>query len=111
RCSGTYLRSVLGLDLVVIGTYFGHATDSPRADVPPPPDIVEDLLSSLSIPLFIIDLRELPSSGPLHEWFQMPHATRSTNSWRDTYTVAPLKAYDAILSIDMLTPTPTSQKE
>jgi hypothetical protein len=69
--------------------------------VPPPPDAhdVEDLLASLSIPRFIVDLRELPGGGPLHEWFQLAHATG-----QDLYTVVPLRAYDAILFIDTITP-------
>jgi erythromycin esterase len=108
RCAGGYLRSALGPDLVVIGTYFGHATGFPPADVPPPADAhgVEDLLASLSIPRFIVDLRELPSTGPLHEWFQVAHATG-----QDPYTIVPLRAYDAILFIDTLTPSPGPKKQ
>jgi erythromycin esterase len=107
RCAGSYLRSAVGPDLVVIGTYFGHGVGFPPADVPPPPDArgMEDLLSSLSIPQFIMDLRELPSSGPLHAWFQLPHATG-----QDPYTIVPLRAYDAILFIDTITPSPAPQK-
>jgi hypothetical protein len=89
--------------LVVIGTYFGHGVGFPPADVPPPRAAhdMENLLGSLSIPLFIMDLRELPSSGPLHEWFQLAHATG-----QDPYTIVPLRAYDAILFIDTITPSP-----
>ncbi len=108
RCAGMYLRSALALDLVVIGTYFGHGSGFPPADVPPPPDAhgVEDLLSSLSIPRFIMDLRELPGSGHLHAWFQLAHATG-----QDPDTIVPLKAYDAILFIDTITPSPAPQKQ
>jgi erythromycin esterase len=108
RCAGMYLRSALDLDLVVIGTYYGHGAGFPPTDVPPPPDVhgMEDLLASLSIPRFIMDLRELPSSGPLHEWFQLAHATG-----QDAYTIVPLRAYDAILFIDTITPSPTPQKQ
>jgi len=108
RCAGMYLRSALDLDLVVIGTYYGHGAGFPPTDVPPPPDVhgVEDLLASLSIPRFIMDLRELPSSGPLHEWFQLAHATG-----QDAYTIVPLRAYDAILFIDTITPSPAPQKK
>ncbi len=112
RGADTYLRSALGLDLVVIGTYFGHGAGFRPADVPPPPDArrMEDLLGSLSIPRFIMNLHELPSSGPLHEWFQMAHATRDSVSGQDVYMVAPLRAYDAILYIDRVTPSPAPQK-
>jgi hypothetical protein len=67
---------------------------------------VEDLLASLSIPRFIVDLRELPSTGPLHEWFQVAHATG-----QDPYTIIPLRAYDAILFINTLTPSPGPKKQ
>jgi erythromycin esterase len=108
RCAGSYLRSALGADLVVIGTYYGAGMGFPPADVSPPTDAhdMEDLLASLSMPRFIMDLRELPSSGPLHEWFQLPHATG-----QDPYTIVPLKAYDAILFIDTITPSPGPQKQ
>jgi len=107
RCAGGYLRSALGPDLVVIGTYLGHPSGYPPPDVPAAPDAhgVEDLLASLSIPRFIMDLRELPGSGPLREWFGLAHATGL-----DAYTIFPLKAFDAILFIDTITPSPTPQK-
>jgi erythromycin esterase-like protein len=47
----------------------------------------EDLLTSLSVPRFIMDLRRLPSGGPLHEWFHLPHATG-----QDPYTIVPARA-------------------
>lgn len=62
---------------------------------------MEGLLTSPAIPRYIMNLRELPSSGPLHEWFEMAHETRSG---QDTDMVAPLRAYDAILFIDTITP-------
>jgi erythromycin esterase-like protein len=113
RVADTYLRSALGPDLVVIGTYFGRGAGFPPADVPPPADAhrMEDLLGSLSIPRFIMNLHELPSSGPLHEWFQMAHATRDSVSGPDVYMVAPLRAYDTILYIDTITPSPAPQKQ
>ena len=66
RCAGSYLRSALGQDVVVIGTYDGHHVGFPAPAGSPPPDAhgMEDLLSALSIPRFIIDLRQLPGSGP-----------------------------------------------
>lgn len=113
RCAGMYLRSALDVDFVVIGTYYGHGAGFPPTDVPPPPDVhgMEDLLASLSIPRFIMNLHELPSSGPLNEWFQLAHATRSSNSGQDAYTIVPLRAYDAILFIDTITPSPAPQKQ
>jgi hypothetical protein len=113
RCADGYLRSALGPGLVVIGTYFGHGIGFPPADVPPPPDAhdMEDLLISLSIPQFIMNLHELPGSGPLHEWFQVAHATNASISRQALYMAAPLKAYDAILFINTITPSPAPQKQ
>jgi erythromycin esterase len=101
RCAGSYLRSALGPDLVVIGTYFGRGVGFPPPYAPASPDAhaMEDLLASLSIPRFVMDLRELPSSGPLHEWFQLDHPTG-----QDPWTIIPLRAYDAILYVDTITP-------
>jgi erythromycin esterase len=103
RCAGGYLRSALGPDLVVIGTYFGHTSGFPPGEAEAPPDAhgMEDLLASLLIPRFVMDLHELPSSGPLREWFELAHATG-----QDAYTIFPLKAFDAILYINAITPSP-----
>ena len=117
RPAGIYLRSGVGDDMVVIGTYFGHGVGFPAESgtyrgIPLPPDTagMDSLLLSLSIPRFMMDLRELPRTGNLHEWFQTPHETRSSDSGDEPVIVAPLEAYDAILFIDTITPTPAPQK-
>ena len=112
RCAGGYLRSALGPDLVVIGTYFGHGVGFPATGVPPPPDAhgMEDFFATLSIPRFIMDLRELPGNGPLHEWFQLAHASRISGSGGDAFTIVPLRAYDAVFFIETLTPSQTPQQ-
>lgn len=110
RPAGMYLRSALDRDMVVIGTYFGLGEGFPARREPLPPDTagMDNLLRSLSIPLFVIDLRELPSAGTLHEWFKAAHETR--NGAYGVAMVAPLEAYDAILFIDTITPTPAPSK-
>jgi hypothetical protein len=98
--------------LVVIRTYFGDRVGFPPANVPPPDAHgMEDLLATLSIPRFIMDLRELPSSGPLHEWFQLAQASRISASGGGAYTIVPLRAYDAILFVDTITPSPAPLKQ
>jgi erythromycin esterase-like protein len=112
RMAGAYLRSALGPDMVVIGTYFGHGAGFPVGKVPPPPNAggIEAMFTSLSIPIFIMDLRELPSAGALHNYFHALHETR--NGWFGIYNVAPAESYDAILFIEAITPTvPTSKPE
>lgn len=110
RLAGTYLRSALGPDMVVIGTYFGHGEGFPAKSMPLPSDAagMDGLLSSLSIPTFMMDLRELPGSGILRQWFQKAHETR--NGFFGVNMVAPAEAYDAILFIETITPTPAAQK-
>jgi len=110
RMVGTYLRSVLGRDMVVVGTYFGHGADFPAKQMPLPPDAegIDGMLSSLSIPIFMMDLRELPSGGILHQWMLAEHKTR--NGYYGIYTVAPAEDYDAILFIETITPTPAIPK-
>jgi erythromycin esterase-like protein len=111
RPTGMYLRSALDRDMVVIGIYFGHGAGFPAERAPLPPDTagMDSLLSSLSVPLFIMDLRELPATGILHEWFQVAHETRNGNY--AIFMVAPIEAYDAILFIDTITPTPVPEKQ
>jgi hypothetical protein len=101
-----YLRSTLERDMVVLGTYFGIGTGFPEETAPLAPDIsgMDSLLSSLSVPRFVIDLRELPGTGVLHEWFQAGHETRSLSFGRVPAAVSPLKSYDAILFMDRITP-------
>jgi hypothetical protein len=70
---------------------------------------MDSLLSSLSVPRFIMDLRELPAAGILHDWFQTAHETRNGNY--AIFMVAPIEAYDAILFIETITPTPAPQKQ
>jgi erythromycin esterase len=106
RPAGMYLRSTLERDMVVLGTYFGSGTGFPEEIAPLPPDIsgIDSLLSSLSMPRFVIDLRELPGTGLLHEWLQASHETRSLSFGRVPAAVSPLKSYDAILFMDRITP-------
>jgi erythromycin esterase len=110
RAAGRYLRSALDRDMVVIGTYFGHGTGFLAGHMPMPPDTagMDGLLSSLSIPVFIMDLRELPSSGILHQWFEAAHEPRNDSG---VNLVVPAEAYDAILFIETITPTPAPPKQ
>jgi erythromycin esterase-like protein len=112
RGAGSYLRAAFGYDLFVIGTYFQHTAGFSAPEVPSPPDghDMEDLLSSLSIPRFVMSLHELPASGPLHEWFATAHATRASIVRDALDTVTPREAYDAIFFINAITPSPPPQK-
>jgi erythromycin esterase len=105
RPAGEYLRSALGRDLVVIGTYFGHGAGFPAGRVAPPDAAgMDGMLSSLSMPVFVMDLHELPGGGPLYQWFHMPHEARMNAP------ITPVVAYDAILFIETITPSPAVPK-
>ena len=105
RSAGSYLRSALGSDLLVIGTYLGHGESFGFSDAPAPAvHGMEDLFGSLSIPQFLMNLHELPASGPLHEWFKAAHATRSTILRDATDSVAPLASYDEIFYTHTVSP-------
>ena len=105
RSAGRYLRSALGSDLLVVGTYLGHGEGYGFSDNPAPAvHSMEDLLGSVGIPSYLINLHELPASGPLQMWFVTPHATRSTILRDATDSVAPLASYDFIFFIKSATP-------
>jgi erythromycin esterase-like protein len=109
RFVGTYLRSVLGPNMVVVGTYLGRGAEFPAKQMPLPPaaEGIDGMLSSLSIPIFMMHLRQLPSSGILHQWMQAAHETRNGFG---IYSVAPAESYDVILFIETITPTPALPK-
>src|SRR5262249_27428144 len=102
--AGVLLRSARGGDYVVIGTYYGTAKGFPASTdvLPPNPRGMEGLLASLGFGTYLIDLRQLPKVGPLAEWFGQAHEVR--DSLDGINLVRSLKAYDAILYIEQLTP-------
>jgi len=107
---GAYLKSTMPDDLFVIGTRYRRGSSMWKGETPPPlnADISGNLLSSLAIPQFLMNLHELPREGALRDWFETPHET-----WGDGETpqmLAPLGAYDAIFFIDTITPARASGK-
>ena len=112
RGAGSYLRSALGSNYVAIGTYFGHGEGFASPDVPAPAvHGMEDLFASISVPQFLVNLHELPASGPLHDWFQTAHATRASILREATDSVSPLASYDAVLFISTVTPSLVLHKQ
>ena len=75
---------------------------------PPNAADMDGMLSSLSMPVFVMDLHELPGGGPLYQWFHMPHEARMNAPM--TAIEVPVEAYDAVLFIETITPTPVIPK-
>ena len=94
RTSATYapmgadLRRMYGDQMVVFGFAFDQgsfqAVGSARLKdhtVPPAPEgSLDATLAASGIPLFALDLRQAPKSGPVADWLKAPHKTRSIGS-------------------------------
>lgn len=103
---GVYAHSKFGADFVVVGTYFGAGEGYAERfrPAPPNPDGIDGLLASVDLPTFVMDLRRIPPSGPLFEWFARGHATRTGNFGEWIELIQPARAFDAILYLDRVTP-------
>jgi erythromycin esterase len=86
---GSYLRKTYGDQLVNFGFAFNEG--SFRAweigiglhdfTVGPGPEgSLDRTLGAVKIPIFAVDLRQLPMEGPVAQWFKQPHASRSVGS-------------------------------
>jgi len=90
---GWYLRRDFGPDMLAFGFAFNkggfQAREGPfqtkgglrSFEVPPAPaGSLDALLASANLQIAAIDLRTLPKSGPVAEWFAVPHGTRDINA-------------------------------
>jgi len=86
---GSYLRRNYGLAMVVFGFAFNQggfqAREAPFQTKgglrsfevgPAPAGSLDALLAAADLQIAFIDLRTLPKSGPVAEWFAVPHDTR-----------------------------------
>ena len=84
---GSHLRKMFGPQMVNFGFAFNEGsfqavgndglrnfTVSPAAEADGTLDLT---LAKTGIPLFAVDLRRVPASGPVAEWFKQIHPTRS----------------------------------
>jgi erythromycin esterase-like protein len=85
---GSYLRKMFGSELVNFGFAFnqgsfqavepGKGLHSFTVALASATDGTLDLaLAKTGIPIFAVDLRLLPTTGPVADWFHLPHSTRS----------------------------------
>ncbi len=84
---GADLRGVFGKQMVVMGFSFNQGSFQSRSQstselknftVPAAPaGSLDATLASAGLPRFALDLRDAPKSGPVADWFQTAHQTRS----------------------------------
>jgi len=83
---GSALRRMYGSQMAIFGFAFNQGSfraversaGLKNFTVPPAPaGSLDATLASAGIPLFALDLRALPKSGPVADWFHATHATRS----------------------------------
>ncbi len=86
---GSYLRKIYGKQLVNFGFAFNEGsfqaveTGKGLHDFtvgPAPEGSLDRTLAAVGIPIFAVDLRQLPKAGPVAEWFKQPHSSRSVGS-------------------------------
>jgi len=86
RSMGGYLHKKFGKQLVNFGFSFNEgsfqAVEKGKSlhDFsvgPAPDDSLDHALASAGIPLFALDLRQLPPQGPVAQWFAEPRSARS----------------------------------
>ncbi len=123
---GGYLRKAFGNQLINFGFAFnqgsfqavemgssGSSSNNRLHDftVGPAPDgTLDHALAGTGIPIFVLDLRRIPTEGPVAQWFAQPRRSRSIgagysdtlapNLWSDT--PAP-QAFDALLFVETTT--------
>jgi erythromycin esterase-like protein len=116
---GGYLHAKFGSALVTFGFSFNEgsfrAVEMGKSlhefTVEPAPEgSLDRALASAGIPLFALDLRQIPKEGKVAQWFAEPHATRSIGSVYDDADSASYwsslrwqDAFDVILFVEKTT--------
>jgi erythromycin esterase-like protein len=122
--SGTYapmgadLRRMFGDQMVVFGFAFNQGSFQAVGSgglkdhtVPPAPEgSLDATLAASGLPLFALDLRQAPKSGPVAEWLKAPHKTRSIGAMYpdgEPFALMPEQVapenFDAILFVEKTT--------
>jgi erythromycin esterase-like protein len=116
---GVSLRKMFGAQMVVFGFAFNqgsfqaveigkglHDFNVPVA----PPDSLDATFAATGIPLFALDLRDAPKTGPVAAWLSAPHKSRSIGAVYSESAgaqyfmdlIAP-QSYDAMLFVEKTT--------
>lgn len=124
RPMGRFLRDALGDALYVFGSSFNQGgfravnvseKQGAREGVvsfhvdPPGAGSLEGALAAAGFPLFALDLRALPSSGPAREWWRRGQLTREvgaifSDDGEYQTPIRPLESYDGLLFVESTTP-------
>ena len=117
---GASLRKMYGSQMLVFGFGFNQGSFQAREQVggllrdftvrPAPADSLDSTLAATGIPLFALDLRDAPKTGPVATWLSEPHKARSIGSMysedSDGQYLFELKAaqsFDAMLFVEKTT--------
>jgi erythromycin esterase len=117
---GSYLHKKFGSQLVAFGFAFNEGSfraiekgKSLRDFTvgPAAADSLDHALASVGIPLFALDLRQLPQEGPVAQWFAKPLASRSIGAvygggQPEEWSIASLhwpETFDVILFVEKTT--------
>lgn len=114
---GSYLRAAFGADFINFGFAFDQG--SFRAFDPDlrvvreftvgsaPVDTLDAAFASTALPIFALDLRQLPRQGPVADWFLVPHRSRSIAAiYNDSQAVSSFTnlrvqdAFDVVLFVN-----------
>ena len=95
--------------------YAFPSTGLHQFQVPPAPQgTLDATLAAAGLPLAVVNLRELPSDGPVDRYFSLPQKSRSIGAfYTDRFQISYLlpqafaKEYTAILFVDSTTPAQT----
>jgi erythromycin esterase len=115
--AGEHLAASLGDQMVVIGTCFGGGRLWLHRSIPGAapghteafiedintldPDSLDALLASTDMPSHILDLRKIPTDGPIAERFA---AATTIMNGPQPQPIDPKSAFDAVVFIDKVTP-------
>ncbi|MEK6322939.1 MAG: erythromycin esterase family protein [Acidobacteriota bacterium] len=124
---GWHLAQRFGSKMVVFGFAFNRgslqAWDRQGSAVvehtvgPAAEGTVSATMALVGLPLFLVDFRRAPGTGPISAWLSSPHLERTIGSGinsGDTPTeIVPREVYDAMVFVDRTTrarPTPTGRR-
>lgn len=110
-----FIHPQLGNDLVVIASLYHRGEtrdwlgmfgfDNQQRPVPPSkPESLNAVMSRVGKPSFLLDLRKLPSTGAVRDWFEQPRPVRNINVREEYNQIKPAAAFDALLYIDQISP-------